>query len=65
VGINAHVGDLADGVWKALVCGAAGLAWQSRPSAAYNYLCQRVNSIVLDMNARHRNRHDLTEGGKL
>src|SRR6267378_8633612 len=49
VGINAHVGDLADGVWKALVCGAAGLAVAIPAHAAYNYLVSRVNSIVLDM----------------
>src|SRR5438874_292725 len=48
-GLNAHVGDLADGVWKALICGAAGLAVAIPAHAGYNYLVSRVNSIVLDM----------------
>jgi biopolymer transport protein ExbB len=48
-GLYAHVGDLADGVWKALICGAAGLAVAIPAHAAYNYLVSRVNSIVLDM----------------
>src|SRR5438874_7251338 len=48
-GVNAHVGDLADGVWKALICGAAGLAVAIPAHAGYNYLVSRVNSIVLDM----------------
>jgi biopolymer transport protein ExbB len=41
--------DLADGVWKALICAAAGLAVAIPAHAAYNYLVSRVNSIVLDM----------------
>src|SRR2546430_189311 len=44
-GTNAHVSDLADGVWKALVCGAAGLAVAIPAHAGYNYLVSRVNSI--------------------
>jgi len=48
-GLNAHVGLLADGVWKALICGAAGLAVAIPAHAGYNYLVSRVNSIVLDM----------------
>src|SRR5690349_10632214 len=48
-GVNAHVGDLADGIWKALICGAAGLAVAIPAHAGYNYLVSRVNSIVLDM----------------
>jgi biopolymer transport protein ExbB len=66
VGINAHVGDLADGVWKALVCGAAGLAVAIPAHAAYNYLVSRVNSIVLDMErAATEIVTIVTEGGKL
>src|SRR5438045_1705560 len=26
IGLNAHITDLSDGIWKALICGAAGLA---------------------------------------
>ena len=48
-GLSAHVGDLADGIWKALICGAAGLAVAIPAHAGYNYLVSRVNSIVLDM----------------
>jgi biopolymer transport protein ExbB len=48
-GLHAHVGLLADGIWKALVCAAAGLAVAIPAHAGYNYLVSRVNSIVLDM----------------
>ena len=45
----AHVGQVSDGVWKALICAAAGLAVAIPTHAGYNYLVSRVNSIVLDM----------------
>src|SRR6266581_1761237 len=48
-GLNAHVGQLSDGIWKALICGAAGLAVAIPAHAGYNYLVSRVNKIVLDM----------------
>ena len=48
-GLYAHVADLSTGVWKALICAAAGLAVAIPAHAAYNYLVSRVNSIVLDM----------------
>jgi biopolymer transport protein ExbB len=48
-GLSAHVGDVATGVWTALVCAAAGLAVAIPTHAGYNYLVSRVNSIVLDM----------------
>lgn len=48
-GLYTHVGDLAGGIWQALVCAAAGLAVAIPAHAAYNYLVSRVNSIVLDM----------------
>lgn len=48
-GLNANLGDLSSGVWKALICAAAGLAVAIPTHAAYNYLVSRVNSIVLDM----------------
>src|SRR5512143_243163 len=48
-GLHAQVRDLSGGVWKALVCAAAGLAIAIPAHAGYNYLVSRVNSIVLDM----------------
>src|SRR5580700_2773097 len=48
-GLNAHVGLLAEGIWQALICTAAGLAVSIPSYAGYNYLVGRVNSIVLDM----------------
>lgn len=48
-GLYAHVGQLSGGIWKALVCAAAGLAVAIPAHAGYNYLVSRVNSIVLDM----------------
>jgi biopolymer transport protein ExbB len=48
-GSTAHAGDVADGVWAAMICCAAGLAVSIPAHAAYNYLVSRVNSIVLDM----------------
>jgi biopolymer transport protein ExbB len=48
-GLYAHVGDLSHGVWKALICAAAGLAVAIPAHAAYNYLVSRINVIVLDM----------------
>jgi biopolymer transport protein ExbB len=48
-GLNAKFADLSIGIWKALICAAAGLAVAIPAHAAYNYLVSRVNSIVLDM----------------
>lgn len=48
-GLNAKFLDLSTGIWKALICAAAGLAVAIPAHAAYNYLVSRVNSIVLDM----------------
>jgi biopolymer transport protein ExbB len=48
-GLNAHIGDLATGIWQALNCTAAGLAVSIPSYAGYNYLVSRVNTIVLDM----------------
>ena len=48
-GAFAHAGLMSEGVWQALVCTAAGLALAIPCYAAYNYLVNRVNSIVLDM----------------
>ena len=40
---------LAGGIWESLICMAAGLAVAIPTYAGYNYLVNRVNSIVLDM----------------
>jgi len=48
-GLNATVLDLSGGVEQALICTAAGLAVAIPIHAGYNYLVNRVNSIVLDM----------------
>ena len=48
-GLYANVGQLEDGIWKALICAAAGLAVAIPAHAGYNYLVSRINSIVLDM----------------
>jgi biopolymer transport protein ExbB len=48
-GLNAHVAQLAGGIWQALICTAAGLAVSIPSYAGYNYLVGRVNTIVLDM----------------
>lgn len=48
-GVYAQITDLSAGVWKALVCTAAGLAVAIPTYAGYNYLVNRINEIVLDM----------------
>lgn len=48
-GPYAHIGDLSQGIWQALICMAAGLAVAIPAYAGYNYLVSRVNAIVLDM----------------
>jgi biopolymer transport protein ExbB len=48
-GLNAHAAELSRGIWKALICAAAGLAAAIPAHAGYNYLVSRINSIVLDM----------------
>ena len=48
-GLYAHIEMLSHGVWKALVCAAAGIAEAIPAHAGYNYLVSRVNKIVLDM----------------
>src|SRR5947207_722708 len=64
-GLNAHVGQLSNGIWKALICAAAGLAVAIPAHAGYNYLVSRVNSIVLDMErAATEIVTIVTEGGK-
>ena len=48
-GLTTPVIRLSDGVWRALICAAAGLAVAIPAHAGYIYLVSRVNSIVLDM----------------
>jgi len=48
-GLYANFGQLSHGVWRALVCAAAGIAVAIPAHAAYNYLVSRINKIVLDM----------------
>jgi len=44
-----QAGDLAGGLWQALISTAAGLAVAIPAYAAYNFLVSRVESLVLDM----------------
>ncbi len=48
-GLYAQVNQLSSGIWRALICAAAGLAVAIPSYAGYNYLVHRVNEIVLDM----------------
>jgi biopolymer transport protein ExbB len=48
-GQYANIGELARGVWQALVCAGGGIAVAIPAHAGYNYLVSRVNKIVLDM----------------
>ena len=48
-GVYANVGQLAKGIWQALISAGAGIAVAIPTHAGYNYLVSRVNAIVLDM----------------
>lgn len=48
-GQYATVQLLSTGIWEALICAAAGIAVAIIVHAAYNYLVNRVNKIILDM----------------
>lgn len=48
-GQYAHFNDLAKGVWMALISAGAGLSVAVPALAGHNYLVNRVNLIVLDM----------------
>lgn len=48
-GPYAHISQLAEGIWQALLCMGAGLGVAIPSYAGYNYLVSRVNGIVLDM----------------
>ncbi|MBO4796630.1 MAG: MotA/TolQ/ExbB proton channel family protein, partial [Verrucomicrobia bacterium] len=45
----ADVNVLSGGIWTALISAALGLALSVTARAGYNYLIERVNNIVLDM----------------
>jgi biopolymer transport protein ExbB len=48
-GLYAHIEQLSHGIWRALICAAAGIAVAIFSHAGYNYLVSRINKIVLDM----------------
>ena len=48
-GLNAHFGQLSQGIWRALISAGAGIAVAIPTHVGYNYLVSRVNVIVLDM----------------
>jgi biopolymer transport protein ExbB len=48
-GSYANMEMLSGGIWKALICAAAGIAIAIPAHAGYNYLVSRINKIVLDM----------------
>ena len=48
-GLYAQIGQLSKGIWQALICTAAGLAVAIPTYAGYNYLVNRINEIILDM----------------
>jgi biopolymer transport protein ExbB len=49
LGLYSHIEFLSHGIWKALICAAAGIGLAIPAHAGYNYLVSRVNKIVLDM----------------
>ena len=64
-GLYANVQLLSHGVWKALICAAAGIGVAIPAHAGYNYLVSRVNKIVLDMErAAAEIVNTVTENGK-
>jgi len=48
-GLYAHVEQLSHGIWRALICAAAGIAVAIPVHAGYNYLVSRINKIILEM----------------
>ncbi|GAG22375.1 unnamed protein product, partial [marine sediment metagenome] len=47
--VPVNPGDLAGGIWEALITTVAGLSVAIPTYVAYNYLVSRVDSFVLDM----------------
>ncbi len=63
-GLYAHMEQLSHGLWRALICAAAGIAVAIFSHAGYNYLVSRINKIVLDMErASGEIVNIVTEGG--
>ncbi len=48
-GIVVNPGDLAGGIWEALITTAAGLVVAIPTYVAYNYLVSKVNNLVIEM----------------
>jgi biopolymer transport protein ExbB len=48
-GLYANLGQISHGIWRALICAAAGIGVAIPVHAGYNYLVSRINKIVLDM----------------
>ena len=48
-GLYAQFTDFSTGLWRALICSAAGIGVAILAHAGYNYLISRINKIVLDM----------------
>jgi biopolymer transport protein ExbB len=48
-GLYAQFTDFSTGLWRALICSAAGIGVAIIAHAGYNYLISRINKIVLDM----------------
>ncbi len=48
-GLYSNIQLLSHGIWRALICAAAGIAVAIPAHAGYNYLVSRVNKIILDM----------------
>ena len=64
-GLYANIQLLSHGVWKSLICAAAGIGVAIPAHAGYNYLVSRVNKIVLDMErAAAEIVNIITENGK-
>jgi len=58
-------GDLAGGIWEALITTVAGLSVAIPTFVAYNYLVNRVESVVLDMERNSSDLVNLLSGGGL
>lgn len=63
-GIAINPGDLAGGIWEALITTAAGLVVAIPTYVAYNYLVNRVNNMVLEMEESSTELVDVLISGK-
>ncbi len=64
LGIAVSPGDLAGGIWEALITTAAGLVVAIPAYVAHNYLVSRVNLIVLEMEEKSKEFINLLISGK-